>query len=191
MYEAKRKNTELLLAYKADINAQNVNGETPLMRSIIHSPNSITQLLLAAKADTEIEDEESNTVLKIALDSSQKSQLLIEWGAQLIPIDKMVHSQTIAQEKIYSSIFAKHEQEPSAEVIQYKTNLTQTLNPFIPVTVLAQLVVQYVPNLEIHIMLNQTRPQNPAPLPPISSKKYTIQHLMRQLCSHDKKTNAK
>jgi hypothetical protein len=75
--------------------------------------------------------------------------LLLEWGAQPI---------TARTEEIYSEHIAKHEQNPSAGVVQYKKDLPKALSPFIPVTTLANLVIEYVPNLEIQVMLNQARP---------------------------------
>lgn len=57
----------LLLTHRADVHAADARGKTPLMHAATHGSELAVQALVAARSDVDIQDEEGNTALQIAL----------------------------------------------------------------------------------------------------------------------------
>jgi ankyrin repeat protein len=74
---------ELLLKHKADVNARDTSGNTPLLRAMSEANLPIAEVLLAHKADVTAIDSEGNTVLARAVhaDNRAMARLLLSKGA--------------------------------------------------------------------------------------------------------------
>jgi ankyrin repeat protein len=65
-HEGRKDVAELLLAKKADVNAQNNNGTAPLHWAAIYDHKDVAELLLANKADIDAKDSYGDTPLHYA-----------------------------------------------------------------------------------------------------------------------------
>jgi ankyrin repeat protein len=77
---------QLLLASGADINAQNMQGFTPLTAAIYDSDITLVELLLRHGADVNLRDQTGQTPLMVATGSAHREdivKLLIKYGAQI------------------------------------------------------------------------------------------------------------
>ncbi len=63
----------MLLAHKAEVNAKNKDGNTPLHLAALNDHVDVAELLLAAKADVNARNELGNTPLKTAAQKSTRS----------------------------------------------------------------------------------------------------------------------
>lgn len=76
---------ELLLTNKADANAKDFNGATPLDEAATHGPKDVAQLLLAQGADVNAADNAGWTALHRAAEEGQRdiAELLVAAGADV------------------------------------------------------------------------------------------------------------
>jgi ankyrin repeat protein len=72
---------ELLLAKGADINATDMNGQTPLMYSLLHEPNATTEILLARGCSVNVLSKGGETALDFA-ELFEMKELLRSYGAK-------------------------------------------------------------------------------------------------------------
>ena len=68
---------KLLLAQKADVNAQDKNGSTPLHWAAAGGLPDMAELLFTYNADVNIQDTKGRTTLKIAEESGQREMALL------------------------------------------------------------------------------------------------------------------
>lgn len=57
---------ELLLSHKADVNAKDSNGRTPLYYAVVHRYKDEVELLIANKADVNSRDKSGQTLVRVA-----------------------------------------------------------------------------------------------------------------------------
>jgi ankyrin repeat protein len=74
---------ELLVKHKADVNARDHNGNTPLLRAMREGNQRIVELLLAHKADVASVNSEGNTAVALAVHANNllMAELLLSKGA--------------------------------------------------------------------------------------------------------------
>ena len=70
---------EMLLAYKADVNAKNIYGDTPLHIAAIGGRKEVIEVLLAHKADVNAENIYGQTPLHVA-QGNGVARLLYQYG---------------------------------------------------------------------------------------------------------------
>ncbi len=87
-----QKQVKTLLAQGANINAQDVDGTTPLMSAVVNAEADCVKLLLAKGADPNLSNKAGATALMWAVSDLKKVQLLLAKGANVNAMSKKENS---------------------------------------------------------------------------------------------------